>query len=110
MRYLAAQFLALTDGDLWRHNASHANRMARRLAEGVHDVPGVDIRFPVQSDAVFARLDPQHIETLRREWFFYVWDEETSVVRWMTAFDTTEEEVDEFAASIRRAAGNFASR
>ena len=110
MRYLAAQFLALTEGDLWRHNASHANRMARRLADGVRDVPGVGIRFPVQSDAVFARLDPEHIETLQREWFFYVWDEETSVVRWMTAFDTTEEEVDEFAASIRRTVGGSASR
>ena len=44
-------------------------------------MPGVDIRFPVQSDAVFARLDAQHIETLQREWFFYVWDEQMSVVR-----------------------------
>jgi threonine aldolase len=110
MRYLAAQFLALTDGDLWRHNASHANRMARRLADGIRDVPGVDIKFPVQSDAVFARLAPQHIDALQREWFFYVWDEQTSVVRWMTAFDTTEEQVDEFVASIRSAAGNSVSR
>jgi threonine aldolase len=110
MRYLAAQFLALTDGDLWQHNASHANRMARRLADGIRDVPGVDIRFPVQSNAVFARLDRQHIEALQQEWFFYVWDEQTSVVRWMTAFDTTEEQVDEFVASIRSAAGNSISR
>jgi threonine aldolase len=101
MRYLAAQFLALTEGELWRRNASHANEMARRLADGVRDVPGVDIRFPVQSDAVFARVDPRHLEDLRREWFFYLWDAQASVVRWMTAFDTTEADVDQFAASIR---------
>ena len=101
MRYLAAQFLALTEGELWRRNASHANEMARRLADGVRDVPGVDIRFPVQSDAVFARVDPRHLEDLRREWFFYLWDEQASVIRWMTAFDTTEADVDQFAASIR---------
>ena len=101
MRYLAAQFLALTEGELWRRNASHANEMARRLADGVRDVPGVDIRFPVQSDAVFARVDPRHLEDLRREWFFYLWDAQASVARWMTAFDTTEADVDQFAASIR---------
>ncbi len=101
MRYLAAQFLALTEGELWRRNASHANEMARRLADGVRDVPGVDIRFPVQSDAVFARVDPRQLEDLRREWFFYLWDERASVVRWMTAFDTTEADVDQFVASIR---------
>ena len=54
----AAQFLALTEDELWRRGAQHANEMARRLAEGVRDVPGVDVRFPVQSDAVFARVDP----------------------------------------------------
>jgi threonine aldolase len=40
-RYLGAQFLALLEGDLWLRNASHANAMARRLADGVRDLPGV---------------------------------------------------------------------
>jgi threonine aldolase len=102
MRFLAAQFLALLDHDLWRHSASHANEMAQRLARGIQDLPGAELAYPVQSDAVFARLAPQHIETLQREWYFYVWDEETSVVRWMTAFDTTESDVDQFVASIAR--------
>jgi threonine aldolase len=100
MRFLAAQFLALLDHDLWRQSASHANQMAQRLARGVQDLPGAELAYPVQSDAVFARLAPQHIETLQREWYFYVWDEETSVVRWMTSFDTTESDVDQFVASI----------
>ena len=108
MRYLAAQFLALTEDDLWRRNASHANEMARRLADGVRDVPGVDIRFPVQSDAVFAWVDPRYLTDLRREWYFYVWDEQAPVVRWMTAFDTTEADVDQFVASIQTVAGQCA--
>jgi len=66
MRYLAAQFLALSEADLWRRNASHANEMARRLAAGVRDVPGVHICFPVQSDAVFAQVDRRYIEALQR--------------------------------------------
>jgi threonine aldolase len=35
-----------------------------------------------------------------------VWDEPTHVVRWMTAFDTTEADVDAFAAAVRAAAPN----
>jgi threonine aldolase len=105
MRFLAAQFLALLDRDLWRQSASHANAMAQRLAGGIQDLPGVELAYPVESDAVFARLDPQHIEVLQREWYFYVWDEETSTVRWMTAFDTTESDVDQFVASIAAVAG-----
>ena len=109
MRYLAAQFLALAEDDLWRRNAFHANEMARRLADGVRDVPGVDIRYPVQSDAVFAWVDPRYLTDLQREWYFYVWDEQASVVRWMTAFDTTEADVDQFVASIRNVAGQSAA-
>jgi threonine aldolase len=100
MRFLSAQFLALLDRDLWRRSATHANAMAERLAHGLQDLPGVELAVPVQSDAVFARLDPKHIEALQREWYFYVWDEDTSVVRWMTAFDTTESDVDQFVAAI----------
>jgi threonine aldolase len=100
MRFVAAQFGALLTDDLWRQNASHANAMARRLAAGVADAPGVEIAYPVQANAVFARVQPRHIEALQREWFFHVWDEQDHTVRWMTAFDTTEADVDAFAAGI----------
>lgn len=104
MRFVAAQFLALLDGDLWRLNASHANAMAKRLADGVRDVPGISIVHPVQANAVFAKVPPSQIETLQRDWVFHTWDENTSVVRWMTAFDTTPEEVDAFVSDIHATA------
>jgi threonine aldolase len=105
MRFLAAQFDALLHDDLWRANASQANGMARRLAEAAADVDGVDIVYPVQANAVFARLRPRHIAALQRDWFFHVWDETESVVRWMAAFDTTESDVDDFVLAIRSTAG-----
>jgi threonine aldolase len=105
MRYLAAQFSALLEGELWLRNAQHANAMARRLADGVDDVPGVRLRHPVESNGVFAALNPALIEPLQREWNFYVWDAGEHVVRWMVAFDTTEDYVDAFAAAVRAAAG-----
>ncbi|HLK72334.1 MAG TPA: beta-eliminating lyase-related protein, partial [Streptosporangiaceae bacterium] len=104
MRFVAAQFGALLTGDLWRSNAAHANAMARRLADGVRDMHGVEIVYPVQANAVFARLEPRHIAALQRDWTFHVWDESDSVVRWMTAFDTSAADVDAFLTDIRAAA------
>lgn len=104
MRFVAAQFGALLADDLWRANAAHANAMARRLADGATAVDGVELAYPVQANAVFARLHPRHIAALQRDWVFHVWDEQASVVRWMTAFDTTEADVDMFLAGIRETA------
>jgi len=108
MRYLAAQFLGLLEDELWLRNAAHANLMARRLADGVRGVPGVELWQAVESNAVFASLGPHQIERLQREWEFYVWDERAHVVRWMTAFDTTKEDVDAFAGAVLATAADGA--
>jgi threonine aldolase len=100
MRFLAAQFNALLADDLWLANAAHANAMAARLAAGLTTIPGVDVVYPVQSDVVFARLSSGHIAELQRDWTFYVWDESASIVRWMTAFDTRESDIDAFLSEI----------
>lgn len=100
MRFLAAQFLALMEDELWRQNASRANAMATRLASGLASMPDVEVAYPVQADAVFARLAPKHIAELRRIWAFHVWDESSSIVRWMTAFDTRESDIDSFLSDI----------
>ncbi len=104
MRFLAAQFEALLDGQLWLRNAGRANAMALRLADGIATVPGVKLWQPVESNAVFVSLDPGHIERLERDWHFYVWDPTAHVVRWMTAFNTTEADIDAFVADIKRTA------
>jgi threonine aldolase len=106
MRFVAAQYGALLHEDLWRDNARHANAMALRLAEGVHPVAGIEVVYPVQANAVFAQLAPRHVAALRQDWSFHVWDEHESIVRWMTAFDTTEADVDAFLAAIRAVAAS----
>ena len=105
MRFLAAQFNALLADDLWLANATHANAMAARLASGLAAIPGVELVYPVQADAVFARLNSGHIAGLQRDWTFHVWDESASIVRWMTAFDTEESDVDAFLSDIAATAG-----
>ena len=101
MRFISAQFEVLLGTDLWLRSASHANAMARRLAAGVRDAPGLQIARPVQANAVFAVLPPQVTDRLQQRFRFYTWDESTGEVRWMTTFDTTAEDVDAFAAAVR---------
>ncbi|MGW0803209.1 threonine aldolase family protein [Nonomuraea sp. NPDC002799] len=100
MRFVSAQFEALLSGDLWSRNARQANAMARRLAEAVRGIPGVEVPRPVEANAVFAVLPADVTERLQKRFRFYTWDEATGEVRWMCAFDTTEEDVDAFAAAI----------
>jgi len=104
LRFVAAQFTALLQDDLWRANAAHANTMARLLAEGAGAVPGVELVHPVQANAVFARLPKRHITALQQDWTFHVWDESSNVVRWMTSFDTTGADVSAFLTAIRETA------
>ena len=101
MRFVSAQFEALLGGDLWLRNAGHSNAMARRLEAAVRTVEGVEIMRPVQANAVFAIIPADVTERLQKRFRFYTWDEHTGEVRWMCAFDTTEEDVDAFAAALR---------
>lgn len=101
MRFVAAQLARLLEDDLWRANAGHANRIARRLADAVRGIPGVELAHPTQANGVFARIPRAAVEPLQQHSFFYVWDESGPVVRWMCSFDTREEDVDAFAAALR---------
>ncbi len=102
MRFISAQFIAYFTNDLWKQNATHANRMARYLQNKIREIPAVRITRKVEANAVFAIVPEKIIDPLKRKFFFYVWDESSSEVRWMTSFDTTEQEIDEFSDLIRK--------
>jgi threonine aldolase len=103
MRFIAAQFEALLADSLWERTAGHANAMGARLAETVGSIEGVRITQRVQANAVFAVLAPAATARLQERWRFYVWDERTGEVRWMCSWDTTPDDVDEFAADVAEA-------
>jgi len=104
MRFIAAQFEALLDGDLWLANARHANAMAVRLQAAVQSLPYVEIEYPVQSNAVFVRLPQGLIEPLSRHSFFWPWDPAIGLVRWMCSFDTEQRDIDDFVSRLRQLA------
>lgn len=107
MRFVSAQFNALLTDDLWLKNALHANAMAEFLAKEVQKIESIKISQKVQANAVFAIIDPELIPTLQTKYPFYVWDENLSEVRWMTSWDTTKEEIEEFVDFIKASIGSL---
>ncbi|MGI8462364.1 MAG: threonine aldolase family protein [Solirubrobacterales bacterium] len=109
MRYLSAQLEALLEGDLWLRSGTHANAMATRLADAVSGLDGIEIVHPVEANGVFPRIPGEVAERLLarhgEEFPFYPWPYEPGLYRWMCAWDTTEEDVDRFAAAVEQALG-----
>jgi threonine aldolase len=103
MRFISAQMDALLSNQLWRKNAEHANRMAQLLEKEVWKIPQVKIVHKVEANSVFAKIPRRTIAELQKRYFFYVSDEENSVVRWMCSFDTTEQDVKRFAGFVAKA-------
>jgi threonine aldolase len=100
MRFLAVQMEALLTNDLWRRNAEHANRMAKLLEAEIRKIPQVKIVYPVEANGVFVQIPRPATKKIQERYFFYPWIDEESVVRWMCSFDTTEEDVRQFAAFV----------
>ncbi len=100
MRYLAAQFTALLRDDLWIELAAHANTMAQELFALVSEIDGIDAGPSPQVNSLFPTLDPGAIGPLRDWCFFWDWDADAHQVRWMTAWDTTIEDVETFAQGV----------
>jgi len=107
MRFLSAQMEALLTNDLWRRNAEHANRMAQLLEQEVRKIPGVTIVYSVEANGVFVQIPRTAIKKIQERYFFYVWSEEDAVVRWMCSFDTTEDDVIEFARFVGGIVSDF---
>jgi threonine aldolase len=106
MRFLAAQFNAVLHDDLWIDLARHANEMATELHRRTVDVPGVTLGAPPPVNSVFPILPADSIEPLRRWCFFWDWDASRHEVRWMTAWDTTLDDVERFADGVRAIVGD----
>jgi threonine aldolase len=100
MRFISAQLDALLSNDLWRKNAEHSNRMAGLLQKELSRIPQVKIVYKVEANGVFAQIPRSAIAKLQKRYFFYVWDEQRSLVRWMCSFDTTERDVKQFARFV----------
>jgi threonine aldolase len=106
MRFVSAQLVALLTDDLYRRSANHANAMAGHLRRSLEDaiadgrVSNLSFSQKTTANAVFAVLPHESADRLKEKFRFYDWDRAANEVRWMTAFDTTEADVDAFVAAI----------
>lgn len=96
MRYMSCQFIPYLEQEIWKKNAQHANAMAVKLKNSLMTFPNVSLVYPLESNALFLKIPKACIERLRKEYFFYTWDEEEGVIRLVTSWDTTDEDVDSF--------------
>jgi threonine aldolase len=101
MRFISAQFEALLSGDLWRRGAVHANRMAQVLGSELAKVPKIKLTQPVESNGVFATIPAEYIPVLQEKYFFYMWDDAISEVRFMASFDTSEDDIRDFVEFVK---------
>lgn len=101
MRFISAQFDRYLSKDIWYENAKHANMMAKLLASKIETISQIKITQKVEANGIFVIVPKEIIPKLKEEFFFYDWDETKSEVRWMTSFDTTEEEINNFVELIK---------
>jgi len=94
-RYLAAQLLAMLDGDLWLDNARAANAAAQELAKAA----GKRLLYPVEANEVFLQVSDEEAERLRGMGFdFYEWG--PGEIRFVTSWDQQSAAVERLAEAI----------
>ena len=102
MRFQSAQLKAYLADDLWLHNATRANAMAAELAEGIDSTPGISLLNQPQANIVFCRLPQAAIDALLADGYEFYHDRwEPGVVRFVTSFMTSSEEVNSLISSLR---------
>lgn len=105
MRFVSAQLEAYIKDELWLRNARHANAMAARLSHGLNTLPGIELAFQTQSNEVFAHIPRKAIDQLNASGYTVTEGEldETAPPRFVTAWNTSETEVEELLLAVRSA-------
>lgn len=101
MRFVAAQFVAYLEEDLWLHLAGHANAMARQLASALENLPGIRLAHPTEANGVFVYVPREKLEALRAGGYFYIFEETTCMARLMCNYATTPDDVKALAEHWR---------
>ncbi|MBX7232170.1 MAG: threonine aldolase [Bdellovibrionales bacterium] len=102
VRFLAAQFKAYFQNELWRRMAQKSLSLTQELAQALQNIPEISIQYPVQSNAVFAQLPKSWVKPLKETCFFYIWDEKKFVARFMLSHDNQSADIKRFIETIQQ--------
>ena len=104
MRFMAAQFNAYLENDRWLGYATHANRMAEKLAVELNEVPDVEFSYPVQANLIFADMSQAMLKAIQDAGYqpdYWLWENGRCEVRFVTAFNTSEQDIEHLMQVIR---------
>ncbi len=102
-RFFGSQFIALFKDNLYFELASKANHYAQELAE-IWGNYGFKLKYPQETNQVFPILNNTIIAKLKPHMEFYIWepvDNKNSVIRMVTSWKTTEEEITNFKKLLK---------
>ena len=100
LRYMSAQFLPYLENNLWLENARHANKCALKLAEAMSKFDEIKFTQKIESNQLFFILPADVLAKLQEKYFFYVWNDARNEARLVTSWDTTDEDIDSFIATL----------
>lgn len=103
MRFISAQFIPYIEEEIWKENALNANMMGNYFAKELSQIPNIRLKENMNTNMIFAYLEKNLVEILKNRFDFYVLDDETNLIRLVTSFDTTKEEIDIFIDAIKEA-------
>ena len=101
MRFVSAQLDAYISNDVWLKNAKHANKMGKKLSEGLNANPKIELAYPTHANEVFVKCPRPIIEHLNSEGYKMNEEElDGKAVRLVTAWNTEENDVDQLLETI----------
>ena len=102
MRFVSAQLDAYISNDVWLKNARHANKMGKRLSEGLNNHSDINLSYPTEANEVFATFPKNKIEHLNSEGYTINEDEwDGKAVRLVTAWNTKDNDVEDFLEILK---------
>ena len=103
MRFVSAQLDAYITNDVWIKNARHANKMGKRLSEGLNTHSDINLSYPTEANEIFATFPRNKIDNLNSEGYTINEDEwDGKAVRLVTAWNTNDNDVDEFLGILNK--------
>ena len=103
MRFVSAQLDAYITNDVWLKNAKHANKMGKRLSEGLNTHSDINLSYPTEANEIFATFPRNKIDNLNSEGYTINEDEwDGKAVRLVTAWNTNDNDVDEFLGILNK--------
>ncbi|HLR36070.1 MAG TPA: low specificity L-threonine aldolase [Tissierellales bacterium] len=101
MRFISAQFIPYLEEDIWKENAINSNNMSKYLKEELRILPGVEIINKSLGNILFVKIPKRWNGPLQEEFSVYLINEKENIIRLVTSFDTTEEDIESFINYIK---------